>query len=83
LFLGLPRGGESAAVLMSVTSSCLRLGVEPWAYLQDVLGRLPPPPDRLDELLADRWQAAQTSTSAAPSRPEASPSIQPSPEPPS
>jgi hypothetical protein len=70
-------------VIIIIDINSLRLGVEPWAYLQDVLGRLPPPPDRLDELLVDRWQPAQTSTSAAPSRPEASPSIQPSPEPPS
>jgi transposase len=84
LFVGSPRGGETAAVLVSFTSSCLRLGVEPWAYLQDVLGRLPTtPPDRLAELLPGRWQATQTSTSAAPSRPEACPPSQPSPESPS
>jgi transposase len=79
LFVGSPRGGETAAILVSFTSSCLRLGVEPWAYLQDVLGRLPTtPPDRLGELLPDRWQAAPTST--APSRPDTSPPSQPSPE---
>jgi transposase len=84
LFVGSPRGGETAAVLVSFTSSCLRLGVEPWAYLQDLLGRLPAtPPDRLGELLPDRWQAAQPSTSTAPSGAETSPSSQPSPEPPS
>jgi hypothetical protein len=45
------------------------LGVEPWAYLQDVLTRLPATPDeQLGELLPDHWQAARraTATAAAP-----------------
>jgi hypothetical protein len=37
LTLGSPRGGQTAAALFSFTSTCQRLGVEPWAYLQDVL----------------------------------------------
>jgi transposase len=41
LTVGSPRGGQTAAVLFSFTSTCQRLGVEPWAYLRDVLGRLP------------------------------------------
>ena len=49
-----------AAVLLSFASSCQRLAVEPWAYLQDVLTRLPGlPAERLVELLPDRWQAAR------------------------
>ncbi len=44
LFVGSPRGGQTAAVLISFTSTCQRLGVEPWAYLQDVLTRLPTTP---------------------------------------
>jgi hypothetical protein len=37
-----------------------RLGVEPWAYLQDVLTRLPTTTaGQLGELLPDRWQAAR------------------------
>jgi len=47
-------------VLLSFTSTCNRLGIEPWAYLQDVLGRLPTTPaGELDELLPDKWQAAR------------------------
>ena len=39
-----------------VVGSCRRLGLDPWAYLRDVLARLPGlPADRLDELLPDRW----------------------------
>jgi hypothetical protein len=41
LFVGSAQHGQTAAVLMSFTSTCQRLGVEPWAYLQDVLTRLP------------------------------------------
>jgi transposase len=67
LFIGSPQGGEMAAVLMSFTATCNRLDVEPWAYLQDVLTRLPSLPARqLDELLPDRWQAAQRAKQAAP-----------------
>ena len=60
LFVGSPQGGRTAAVLVSFTSTCNRLGVEPWAYLQDVLARLPTmPAGQLDELLPDHWQAAR------------------------
>jgi hypothetical protein len=60
LFVGSENGGRTAAVLFSFTSTCHRLGVEPWAYLQDVLTRLPSlPAEHLEELLPDRWQASQ------------------------
>jgi transposase len=60
LFVGSDNGGRTAAVLFSFTSTCQRLGIEPWAYLQDVLKRLPTTPaERLGELLPDRWQAAR------------------------
>jgi transposase len=60
LFVGSPQGGKTAAVLMSFTSTCHRLRVEPWAYLQDVLRRLPTQPTgQLGDLLPDHWQAAQ------------------------
>ena len=61
LFVGSPQGGRTAAVLLSFTSTCNRLGVEPWAYLQDVLTRLPTTSaGQLDALLPDKWQAAQS-----------------------
>jgi transposase len=61
LFFGSPQGGETAATLYTFTSTCRRLGVEPWAYLKDVLTRLPTTPkEQLPNLLPDRWQAAQT-----------------------
>lgn len=68
LFVGSPRGGQTAAVLLSFTSSCVRLGIEPWAYLRDVLTRLPAlAAAELDTLLPAQWQAAR------PAAPPASP----------
>jgi transposase len=70
LFVGSPRGGQTAAVLLSVTSTCHRLGVEPWAYLRDVLTRLPSTPaGQLTELLPDRWQAARQAEPKLPADP--------------
>jgi transposase len=61
LFFGTENGGATAAVLLSFTTTCQRLGVEPWAYLQDVFTRLPATPaDQLDTLLPDRWAAARS-----------------------
>jgi transposase len=67
LFIGSPQGGQTAAVLMSFTSTCKRLGVEPWAYLQDVLSRLPTTPaGQLSDLLPDPWKAARETKMATP-----------------
>jgi hypothetical protein len=67
LTVGSPRGGRTAAVLFSFTSTCQRLGVEPWAYLQDVLTRLPATPaGQLGDLLPDHWQAARQAQLAIP-----------------
>ena len=60
LFFGSDKGGGTAAILFSFTSTCRRLSVEPWAYLRDVLTRLPTtPPEQLADFLPDHWQAAQ------------------------
>jgi transposase len=67
LTVGSPRGGQTAAVLFSFTSTCQRLGVEPWAYLQDVLTRLPVTPvGQLGDLLPDHWQTARQMQTATP-----------------
>lgn len=79
LTIGSEQGGQTAAVLFSFISTCQRLGVEPWAYLQDVLTRLPDlPADQLGELLPDRWQAARQAAGAAP--PATEPPASPAPE---
>jgi transposase len=79
LFVGSQKGGDTAAVLMSFTSTCHRLGIEPWAYLRDVLTRLPTTPaEELDALLPDRWKGARSATAttaagAAPASPGSAP----------
>jgi transposase len=58
LFFGSEGGGATAAILFSLTETCKRLGVEPWAYLRDVLDRVSThPASRIEELLPDRWEA--------------------------
>jgi transposase len=65
LTVGSPRGGQTAAVLFSFTSTCQRLRVEPWAYLQDLLARLPTTATgRLGDLLPDHRQAARQAKTA-------------------
>ena len=60
LFVGSDNGGQTAAVLFSFTATCKHLGIDSFAYLRDVLGRLPThPAERLEELLPHRWQAAR------------------------
>ena len=61
-FLGSDRGGRTAAVLYSLTGTCKYHDIDPFAYLQDILRRLPThPPDQLDELLPDVWFASHPS----------------------
>ena len=61
-FLGSDRGGRTAAVLYSFTGTCKHHEIDPFAYLQDVLGRLPShPADQLEELLPDAWFASHPS----------------------
>jgi transposase len=69
LFVGSPQGGQTAATLFSVTATCRRLQMDAFAYLGDVLTRLPThPPERLDELLPDRWLAAHPEARWPPER---------------
>lgn len=53
-----PRSHQAvAAVVMSLVQSARMNGHDPWAYLRDVLERLPTHLNsRLDELLPHRWQ---------------------------
>ena len=66
LFLGSDKGGQTAAVLFSFTATCKHLGIDTFAYLRDVLERLPTQTtDRLEKLLPHRWQAARLASAAA------------------
>ena len=61
-FLGSDRGGRTAAVLYIMTGSCKHHDIDPFAYLDDILHRLPSQPaGRLDELLPDVWFASHPS----------------------
>ena len=57
LFAGSLRAGKRAAAVMSLVHSARLNGHEPYAYLKDVLERLPThPASRIQELLPHRWQ---------------------------
>jgi hypothetical protein len=59
---GRDRGGRTAAVLYSFTGTCKHHDIDPFAYLQDVLRRLPShPADQFGELLPDVWFASHPS----------------------
>jgi hypothetical protein len=59
LFAGSLRGGQRAAAVMSLVQSAKLNGHDPYAYLRDVLERLPTHPNsRIDELLPHRWAPA-------------------------
>jgi transposase len=74
LFVGSATGGRTAAVLYSFTSTCARLQIEPWAYLQDVLTRLPRTQTAdLADLLPDRWQAARRQAASTGTGPSTAP----------
>ncbi len=57
LFLGNPRGGRTAAILSSMTSTCSRHGVDPQLYFTQLLTNLPTAPaSDLDLWLPDQWK---------------------------
>ena len=58
LFVGNPRAGRNLAALYSLVGSAIANGVEPTAYLTDILPRIPlaKSDEELDALLPDRWQ---------------------------
>ena len=57
LFAGSLRAGKRAAAIMSLVHSAKMNGHDPYAYLKDVLERLPTQPaSRVGELLPHRWK---------------------------
>jgi transposase len=67
LFVGNARGGRTAAILASITSSCRRHDVDPQRYLTQLLVNLPAA--RLSELpawLPDEWKRRQTAPPDSP-----------------
>ncbi len=61
LFIGHPNAGWRSAVIYSLIVSCRRRGINPQAYLTDVLQRLPSMNiTQIDELLPARWKLASS-----------------------
>jgi len=61
LFVGNPRGGKTAAILASLTSSCRRHDIDPQLYLTQLLVNLPQA--KMSDLpiwLPDQWKLRQT-----------------------
>ena len=57
LFCGSELAGQRAAIVMSLVQSAKLNGHDPWAYLRDVLERLPSHSNsRIEDLLPHRWQ---------------------------
>jgi transposase len=60
LFAGSEMAGQRAAIVMSLVQSAKLNGHDPWAYLKDVLTRLPTQLNsRIEELLPHRWQPSE------------------------
>ena len=66
LFVGNPRGGRTAAILATLTSTCRRHEIDPQLYLTQLLVNLPSWPARdLDAWLPDQWKQAHAARCAA------------------
>jgi hypothetical protein len=60
LFAGSDHWGQTAAVSMSLCTTSKDLGIDPLAYLRDVLDRVSTHPNsRIEELLPDCWKPAE------------------------
>jgi transposase len=59
MFLGSDRGGRAAATYYTLIQSAKRHGLDPFAYLRDILLRTTTEPNTgLHQLLPDRWKAS-------------------------
>jgi len=68
LFAGSDEGGRTAAVLYTLTQTCRHHGIDPFAYLCDLMVRVPQADfGELADLFPHRWAAAQRAKSEAPS----------------
>lgn len=57
LFIGHPDAGWRSAVIYSIVVSCQRRGIDPWAYLRDMLNRLPAmKQSELSSVLPANWK---------------------------
>ncbi len=64
LFVGNERGGQTAAILSSMTSTCRRHNIDPQRYLTQLLTNLSAiPMSQLEEWLPDNWKRRNPSPS--------------------
>jgi len=63
LFVGAAEAGKKTAILYTIVESCRRQGIDPLAYLHDVLTRLPRYTNHtVHELTPENWAKARTSS---------------------
>jgi transposase len=56
LFIGEANAGDRSAILYTIIESCRRRGIEPYAYLREVLTRLPHMTNRqIPEVIPATW----------------------------
>jgi transposase len=66
LQIGHPSAGPRLANLFTLVENCRQVGLDPEAYLIDIIARLPDHPmKRIAELLPAAWKAARTQSSVA------------------
>jgi transposase len=64
LFVGNARGGQTAAILASITSTCRRHGIDPQHYLTQLLINLPDTPtSQLHQWLPHEWKRGMSPAS--------------------
>ena len=68
LFLGHDNGGDRAAIVYTILRCCRLAGVDPIAYLTDVLAQLSRKVRRIDsaELMPAKWAGSRRAEGAAP-----------------
>jgi transposase len=65
-FAGSDRGGQRAAAIYTLIETCKLNGIDPRAWLADVLSRLPDyPASHIDELLPWNWRKPERVAQAA------------------
>jgi transposase len=66
MFAGSDEGGRRAAIVYSLIASCAALKIDPYAYLRDVLERLPSTDEpHLHRLTPKAWKAELDTAAAA------------------
>jgi transposase len=63
LFIGEANAGERSAVIYTIVESCRRRGIDPYAYLRDVLDRLPSATNwQIKDLTPQAWASSQAAS---------------------